>query len=148
MFYYRTDICYAMNKFVLKICSNPVKKVVFHDAYGLQISCNEIEFVYYSLGFCRDSPYPDNNILRDQTANKVSQFLYRYAQDNFAVLKIFINYPFYTKIKNDEDMTILSFIANTGGLLGLCLGLSFVSIFEVIYFVFNYSFTKLSKCLL
>jgi hypothetical protein len=145
MFYYRTDICHVMSKIVLKICNNTFKKMAFQETYGLQPSCNEIEYVYYSVGFCRDSKYPDYDQLRDPTAKKVAQFMYKYAQENFAILKIFINYPFYTKIKNDEEMTILTFIANTGGLMGLCLGLSFVSVFEVLYFIVNVSFSRLSK---
>jgi hypothetical protein len=47
---------------------------------------------------------------------------------------------------NDEDMTILTFVANTGGLLGLCLGMSFVSIAEALYFVLLYAATKISNC--
>jgi hypothetical protein len=34
-------------------------------------------------------------------------------------------------------MTTVSFVANAGGLVGLCIGLSFVSIFEIFYHMFN-----------
>jgi len=33
----------------------------------------------------------------------------------------------------DENIPVISFIGNAGGLLGLCLGMSFVSIFELFY---------------
>ena len=39
------------------------------------------------------------------------------------------------RIENDEQITIISFIGNSGGLLGLFLGLSFVSLFEVVIVV-------------
>ena len=39
------------------------------------------------------------------------------------------------RIENDEQITIISFIGNSGGLLGLFLGLSFVSLFEVVVVV-------------
>ncbi len=32
----------------------------------------------------------------------ISRFIYDYAGANFAILKIFINYPFYTKMTRDE----------------------------------------------
>jgi hypothetical protein len=38
------------------------------------------------------------------------------------------------KVKRDEQMTILSFIGNAGGLLGLCMGLSMISIVEIIFY--------------
>ena len=32
----------------------------------------------------------------------ISKFIFDYAGANFAILKIFINYPFYTKMTRDE----------------------------------------------
>ena len=81
--------------------------------------------------------YDRNSTTNVRLEIKVSKFLLDYAKNNFAILKIFINYPFYTKMTRDQDMTFLSFIANAGGLLGLCMGLSFVSIFEIFYFCFD-----------
>ena len=49
-------------------------------------------------------------------------------------MEIFIKDPFYTKIKRDQQMTIILFIGNAGGLLGLCMGLSMISLFEVFYY--------------
>ena len=33
----------------------------------------------------------------------------------------------------DEKIPIISFVANTGGLLGLCMGFSLVSVFEIMF---------------
>ena len=41
---------------------------------------------------------------------------------------------FATKIVRDEKVPITSFIANVGGLLGLCMGFSLVSVVEMVYF--------------
>ena len=41
---------------------------------------------------------------------------------------------FATKIVRDEKVTITSFVANVGGLLGLCMGFSLVSVVEMVYF--------------
>ena len=154
MFYYRTDYCYVMQKVVLKICENPIKKIIFEAAYGANVTCAEIRDIFYRLKLCynlnhTDSKldYPNYNLVVSPEVIKVSKFLLEYAKNNFAILKIFINYPFYTKMTRDEDMTILSFIANAGGLLGLCMGLSFVSIFEIFYFCFDAFLVKVRKYL-
>ena len=50
-----------------------------------------------------------------------------------------------SSIANHEEMSYLSFIANAGGLTGLFLGLSFISIFEVLYFAIEPILSKLSE---
>mgnify|MGYP001248349400 CR=1 FL=1 len=41
--------------------------------------------------------------------------------------------PVVTRIMRDEKIPIISFVANTGGLLGLCMGFSLVSVFEIVF---------------
>ena len=41
--------------------------------------------------------------------------------------------PVVTRIIRDEKIPIISFVANTGGLLGLCMGFSLVSVFEIMF---------------
>ena len=79
---------------------------------------------------------------------EINKFLYAYASKNIAVLKIYLKEPYYTNIIRDRQITFISFVGNTGGLVGLCLGLSFISIFEGIYHFFNFvasGFTLLLK---
>ena len=147
MFQLRTDLCYVMDKVASKICNDPAKQAIFHQSYGSKISCSQIGYVYNTLGLCKNTKYPSYATLKNEDAKKVVKFMTEYAQDNFVILKMFINYPFYTKIMRDEDMTILSFIANTGGLLGLCLGMSFVSVFEIFYFIYNLLFQQCKRWL-
>ncbi len=33
----------------------------------------------------------------------------------------------------DQKIPVIAFVANTGGLLGLCMGFSLVSVFEILY---------------
>ena len=40
-----------------------------------------------------------------------------------------------TKYKRERTMTWITWIANTGGLMGLCMGLSFVSVAEILYYL-------------
>ena len=39
-----------------------------------------------------------------------------------------------TKYKREVAMTWITWLSNTGGLMGLCMGMSFVSIAEIIYY--------------
>ena len=41
--------------------------------------------------------------------------------------------PYVQKIRREQAMTLTGFFANTGGLLGLCLGFSAVSLAELLY---------------
>ena len=36
----------------------------------------------------------------------------------------------------DQKIPVIAFVANTGGLLGLCMGFSLVSVFEILYHAF------------
>ena len=38
-----------------------------------------------------------------------------------------------TSIMRDQKIPVIAFVANTGGLLGLCMGFSFVSVFEILF---------------
>jgi hypothetical protein len=38
-----------------------------------------------------------------------------------------------TRILRDQKIPVIAFVANTGGLLGLCMGFSLVSVFEIVY---------------
>ena len=66
-----------------------------------------------------------NTTLRDE--------LYEYGKQNLALIHVMIQSPYATKIKRDVAMTFTSYVANTGGLLGLCLGFSFISCMEICF---------------
>jgi len=63
----------------------------------------------------------------------VRDAVFTYARDNIVVVKVFARDPYYTLIERDIKMTLISFVGNTGGLVGLCLGFSFVSLVEIIF---------------
>jgi hypothetical protein len=144
MFYYRTDYCYVLQK-IVRICNDSIRREVFEKAYGSNATCNNINNVYYNLKLCNGNDFPNYTLVVSPDVKNTSEFLFNYAKTNVAILKIFINYPFYTKMSRDEDMSLLSFIANAGGLLGLCMGLSFVSIFEIFYFSVDALMFKIRK---
>jgi hypothetical protein len=64
---------------------------------------------------------------------KISSFLLKYDKENIAAVNAFIKSPYYTLIKCDESMPTVAFLGSIGGILGLCMDLSIISIFEIFY---------------
>ena len=65
--------------------------------------------------------------------NTVRGFVVDYAKENIAKVNIFLKEPFVNRYKREEKITWNTFIGTTGGLLGLFLGFSFISIAEILY---------------
>ena len=70
---------------------------------------------------------------QDKNNDELIEALYEYAKENLARVRIMIRNPYVQKISRDQAMTFTNYVANTGGLLGLCLGSSFLSFFEIFY---------------
>ena len=68
-------------------------------------------------------------------SSQIFEELHKYAKENLLWLNVYVKDSFATRIIRDERMTRTSFIANVGGLLGLCMGFSLVSVAEILYFV-------------
>ena len=73
---------------------------------------------------------------KEEIAEDMNNFVHTYALENIAVIKLFVKDPYYTNNKRDVDITVTTFIGNAGGLMGLYLGLSFMSLIEVVYHFF------------
>ncbi len=57
----------------------------------------------------------------------------RYAGENLVGLDIFIQDPYVQRYLRREKITVISLIGNIGGLLGLFVGFSFISVIEVAF---------------
>ena len=62
--------------------------------------------------------------------------VYQYAHENLAIINIFIKESYTKRFRKAEKMSRISYIASSGGLLGLCMGFSFVSLAEIAYHIF------------
>jgi len=58
---------------------------------------------------------------------------YEYARKNMAKISIFINDPAVKKVIRDLKLSLIMFLSNVGGILGLAMGASVVTLFEVVY---------------
>jgi hypothetical protein len=133
--------CLTLNK-VSRICNSSVKAKVFESSINQTgINCKEIMNANNTNKICLNDGTP--NATSVHANPKMTDFLFQYAKQNLAVVKVLIRDPFYTLIKRDEQSPLISSIGNTGGLLGLCMGISLVSVFEIFFHCFN---NLLSKC--
>ena len=67
------------------------------------------------------------------SACPVVEAILDYAKDNLVMFNIFIKDPYAKRFMKDEKITKTAYIANSGGLLGLCMGFSLVSAAEILY---------------
>jgi hypothetical protein len=132
--------CLTLSK-IAKICTNHLKAKIFEAGkYQAGIKCQDILNANNTMKFCSDKGEANVEVIESNPT--ITNYIIKYAMKNLAVLKIYIKHPYYTLIIRDEQSTLLSFLGNTGGLLGLCMGLSLVSIFEILYHFLNYIFMK------
>ena len=75
----------------------------------------------------------------------LTENLYNYARENLALVNIYIKQPVVTKILRDQRIPVIWFVANCGGILGLCMGFSIVTVFEVLHCLTNVTFQSLAN---
>jgi hypothetical protein len=127
----------------VRICKGDKFRLDLFEMQYSNYKCSEIEQINSNFTLCSRDYGPNFPMIAKN--KKLIDFLVEYARDNIARLTVYIKEPLYTQIKRDEQMSILSFIGNVGGLLGLCLGLSMISIFEMFYFCLTLLINKLQR---
>lgn len=68
---------------------------------------------------------------RDEDGIRLLGLLHRYARENLLLANIYVKDPAVTIIKRDQKIPVIWFVANLGGIMGLCMGGSLVTLFEV-----------------
>jgi len=79
-----------------------------------------------------NSDFVVSKVVRNDNFTKI---IYRYARENLALVNVYIKDPAVTQIKRDQKVPLIWFVANVGGILGLTMGMSLVTIFEVIHHI-------------
>ena len=116
---YREDYCLVIQK-VVRACAHETKHDILETYYKDTNICDMVTRSFMDEGLCNGTMAPPD--LEERNA-ALDAFVEQYAKDNFAVMKVFIKNPYYTSIIRDQAMTTISFIANSGGLAGLCMGM-------------------------
>ena len=91
----------------------------FEDYFDVNSTCQN-----WPHDFLHVSKKPNNTLLEEMV---------KYGRKNLAVVRVMIQSPYVTRIKRDVSMTFTTYVANSGGLLGLCVGFSFISGIELIF---------------
>ena len=132
------EVCMVIIK-LDRICKDSFKFIIFKKFYSKQLeSFTNPAFCDLVQSQVKDEIFEKNFTRRnpDKTIDeKLSKFAFTYTRDNIVKIKVFFRDPYYTNIVKDVSMTMSSFIGNTGGLLGLCTGMSLVSLFEIFYYL-------------
>jgi hypothetical protein len=144
-FKYSSYFCLALFK-VARICQNPLNAKIFEASLDENdLTCKDILFANNTVKICTDFGEP---IVQNLNENpEVTNFIYQYAGNNFVVLQVYISDPYYTLFKRDEHISYITFLSNTGGLLGLCMGMSFFSIIEILYHFLIITWSKPLHCI-
>ena len=136
-FFYQLTFCLTSSHIWQVTCQKTNRKY-FLDARHPKL-CKMLENFdeYFGNGSsCVDWPknyFQKNNVWKPNET--LLDEVYEYGKENLALVHIFIQSPYVTMIKRDMEMTFTNYVANTGGLLGLCLGFSFISGIELFYWV-------------
>ena len=77
---------------------------------------------------------------------KIVDFILKYTKENIAMVWLFVRDPYYTSIKRDVEMTLTSFLGSAGGLVGLFMGFSLISLIEGCYHFINILINYCSAC--
>ena len=141
-FFYRPEFCFVLQK-ISRICTDEIRKKIFELSTKIRNICHLVLEMNNTFTACDANDIPNSTVINANL--QISEFLFEYASKNLAIVKIFFRDPYYTEFIKNEQISVLSFIANAGGLLGLCVGMSFLSIFEIVYHLASYLFLKLNN---
>ena len=76
------------------------------------------------------------DLVSQNEANAIHDEVAKYVRGNMAKINVYIRDPYVKRFITEEKITEISFVGTVGGLLGIFLGFSFMSIFEIIYCAF------------
>ena len=132
-FFYQKTFCDVASH-IWQVTCQEENRTFFMDMKqpNLCLTLGAFEEYFGNTSSCEDWPTNYFNDYTDPVDTLVNE-LYQYGRDNLALVHVVIQSPYVTMIKRDVEMTFTSYIANTGGIIGLCLGFSFISGFELIF---------------
>merc|ERR1719151_520897 len=141
------DFCLIVSK-MRSLCKDEHRKRAFEEHYkhesplpnGAKLNCSLIEDARLDI-HCQLKVGQDTLYTPESTADSASKAVEaeledavaRYAEDNLLVDRVFLKDPYYQKLTRARTTSGNSFFGSAGGWLGLCCGLSFISMMEIGY---------------
>ena len=117
------EFCYVLKK-LIRSCNGDRRDSLTEDYPGI---CDNVLAVENSVTTC---PIDSKKI-----TTELKKSIVNYAKENIARVNIFLKDPFVKRYIREEKITENTFIGTIGGLLGLFLGFSFISVAEIVYLI-------------
>ena len=135
-FFYRKSFCYVASHILQITCKDNNRRHFLSLEYpDLCRTLQFFETYFDNTSTCDHWPENFLNKHNNSPNQTLMKEILKYGRENLALVRIMIQSPYATKIKRDLAMTTTSYVANTGGLLGLCLGFSFISGIEMLFWI-------------
>lgn len=129
----REEFCLLVKK-LIKTCKGHKRLPLSADYPNL---CPTLEMLPNAAIYCNKHNRWRTEPLNNKTISKaIESEIHKYASENLAIINIFIKESYTKRFRKTEKMSRISYIASSGGLLGLCMGFSFVSLAEIAYHCF------------
>ena len=133
------EFCYVLKK-IAKSCKNDRRPSLDNVYPGM---CNDFNDIIKNEVTC-PFDFKSRKIERKEFS-KLKSWTVDYARNNIAKVNIFLKDPFVQKYQREEKITEITFVGTIGGILGLFLGFSFISVIEILYLVFIWTSSCISK---
>ena len=123
------EFCYVLKK-IKKSCKNDRRPSLDNAYPGM---CNDFDYIIDDNVTC---PFDfASRKIKSEQISKLKSWTVNYAKNNIAKVNIFLKDPFVQKYQREEKITEITFVGTIGGILGLFLGFSFISVIEILYMV-------------
>ena len=132
-FIYTKESCIIARKLV-STCSDARKESLI--AWYPTI-CEQIDWVKDNNAFCTNSEWDVKLVRSNSSAFNFTDFadvLTKYTTENVAMVKVFMREPFAEVLLRNVHTSEIDFVSSIGGLLGLCMGFSFITVAEVCFY--------------
>ena len=158
-----SDFCVVMEK-IIKSCGHVWKRIDMDRQYPSLCQLLLTKLNRQSLSFNSDNKKLCQQVIKgfnilgavddftqdagNSSDDALVSALFTYARENLALVNIYIKPPVVTRIKKDQRIPVIWFVANCGGILGLCMGFSIVTMFEVLHYICRLIFHACSRFVL
>lgn len=130
-----TVFCTAVGKMIAN-CNVTYKAEAMAEVYGPD-ACGLVSNRTLTGTACDASnPYQQTDYFMDLTAvdERLKDVVLEYTRDNILSMEIFFADNAVTKVVKDEKLSFIWYIAAIGGILGLCMGMSVITFFELLWY--------------